>query len=444
MTASNKIVIPYEPRPLQKELHNQLYNGGNRIRFVVLAIHRRFGKTVFAINELIAGALTCPHPNPKFFYIAPTYKQAKSVAWEYVKEFTRRIPKMQYYETELRAVFPTGAMIWLHGAENYDALRGNYADGVILDEFGNMAPAIYKEVLRPALSDRLGWCIFLGTPNGKNHFYSQYQEGLTNKGWLSKTFRADETGLIPDEELAEARRTMGEEEYRQEFLCDWSAAVRGSFYSLEMTRVKADGRVLTIPHAPAIPVDVAIDLGMDDATAIWFVQCVHKEVRLINYREWRNCSLLEIIKDLSRMPYRFGRCFLPHDAAIRELTTGNTRTQVFEDSNLFEDVQITPRLSVADGINAARVLLNYCFFDRNNTVKGVDCLENYRKKFDNKTGEFSESPVHDTYSHGADAFRYLAINYDPLLGDVAKRANAAKLRANANYARAPRVLRAAR
>lgn len=441
---AQQIEIPYTPRPLQKEMHEALYNKGERVRFAVLAIHRRFGKTVFALNELIAGALTCPLPKAKFFYIAPTYKQAKSIAWEALKDFTRAIPQMKYYETELRAVFPNGAMIWLHGAENYDALRGNYCDGVVLDEWGNMSPLIYKEVLRPALSDRKGWCIFLGTPNGKNHFHDQYQEGLVTKGWMARTYRADETGLIDPDELAQARATMGEEEYRQEFLCDWTAAVRGSFYALEMERVRSDGRVLSIPHATALPVDLAFDLGMDDATAVWFVQCVRNEVRLIDYAEWRNTSLIEIIKELSRLPYRYGHCYLPHDADIRELSSGNTRRQLFEESHLFEFVEVTPVQKVVDGINAARVLLPHCFFEKVKTCKGLDCLENYRKKYDARTGEFMDTPVHDKFSHGADAFRYLAINYDPMLGDVSERTNLGRLHSRGASMAKPRVVRRGR
>jgi len=440
-----KIIIPYEPRPLQQEIHNTLYNNGDRIRFAVLAIHRRFGKSVLAINEAIAGALTCPLPNPKFFYIAPTYKQAKSIAWEYLKEFTRRIPGMKYYETELRAVFPhNNAMVWLHGATEFDALRGNYCDGCILDEYGNMSPLIYKEVLRPALADRKGWCIFLGTPNGKNHFYDIYQDGLTREGWLAKTFRADITKVVDEDELEMARQTMGEEEYRQEFLCDWSAAVRGSFYGLEMERVKSEGRVLNIPPAPALPVDLGIDLGMDDATAIWFTQCVRNEIRLIDYEEWRNTSLVEILSDLSRKPYRYGSCFLPHDADVRELSTGTTRRELFEASNLFDSVEITPVQKIGDGINAVRMLLPQCYFDATRTNKGVDCLDNYRKKYDHKIGEFMDSPVHDKYSHGADAFRYLAINYHPQLGDVTQRANTHRVTRQNNFMRRPMVVRTGR
>lgn len=417
-----EITIPYTPRTLQLEIHAALHNDGNRVRFACLAIHRRFGKSVFAINELIAGALTCPLKNPRFFYIAPTFKQAKSIAWEYLKDFTRDIPGMKFMETELRAHFPNGARIQLSGAENFETIRGNYVDGCVLDEWGNMNPQIWKEVLRPAMSDRKGWVIFLGTPNGKNHFYDTYLEAMDDDRWLARTYSVEETKLIDEDELAMARKTMGEEEYRQEFLCDWAAAVRGSFYGAEISRAREDGRILNIPYSAALPVDVSFDLGMDDATSVWFVQCVGPEIRLIDYREWTNTSLLEILTDLSRLPYRYGECFLPHDAKVRELSTGKTRVELFETSVLFDTVTVTPMLRIADGINAARMILTQCYFEANKCSHGIDCLENYRKKHDPRTNTYLETPVHDKYSHGADSFRYLAINYNDLMGDVKERA----------------------
>lgn len=423
----------YHPRDLQMEIHQALYKDGHRIRFAVLAIHRRFGKSVFAINECIVGAMRCKLHNPRFFYVAPTMKQARSIAWDYLKEFTRGIPNMKYYETDLRAEFPNGARVQLSGAENFEALRGNYVDGVVLDEYGNMSDQIWREVLRPAISDRKGWVVFLGTPNGKNHFYDRYTEAKGSPDWLCRTYGVNETKLIDADELESARETMGEEEYRQEFLCDWSAAVRGSFYGAEISRVRQEGRVLSIPLARQLPVDVCFDLGMDDCTSVWFIQCVSNEVRLVNFREWRNTSLLDIIDDMRRYPldqYRYGHCYLPHDAEVRSLNDGKTRTSTIEESRLFEDVTVTRRIPVADGINAVRQLLPKCYFDQANCLHGLDCLDNYRKQFDPKTGIFKETPVHDKFSNGADSFRYLAINYHPSLGDTMDRANTYKCHVN--------------
>lgn len=429
MSAERSIVnIPYAPRPLQAEIHRSIarVRSPDRVNISVLAIHRRFGKSVCAVAECINTVLSCPHKKPQVFYIAPTYKQAKSIAWEYVKEFTRPIPGMQHKESELTAIFPNGGKIVLVGAENYDSIRGNYIDLCVMDEFGLMSPQAYREVIRPCLSDRLGSALILGTPAGKNHFYDIYQEALKNQeantGWIARTYRADETHILPQAELDAARATMGEEAYRQEYLCDWAAAVRGSYYALEMERTRKEGKITNVPHAKILPVDVAFDLGMDDATAIWFVQCVGQEIRLIDYQEFSNTSLQDILIQLSREPYVYGTAILPHDAQVRELSTGRTRVQTFEECALFQSVEVTPRIKIGDGINAVRQLFPQLYFDQSRTLKGVDCLENYRKQYDPKTGEFKENPVHDKFSHGADAMRYLAVHYHPTMGDYRHRA----------------------
>lgn len=367
-------------------------------------------------------ALNCPHKRPQVFYICPTFKQAKFIAWEYVKEFTNPIPGMKYLETELTAIFPNQAKFVLLGSDNYNSIRGNYIDLAIMDEFGQINPQAWREVVRPALADRHGSCLILGTPNGKNHFFDIYEQAKRLDGWLAHTYRADRTGIIDPSELEASRIEMGDEEFRQEFLCDWQAAVRGSYYALEMERLRALGHITNVPHARILPVDLAFDLGMDDATAIWFVQCVGQEIRMIDYKEFRNTSLQDIALALSREPYVYGTAILPHDAQVRELSTGKTRVETMEESALFQSVEVVPRLKIVDGINAVRQILPQCFFDETRCFTGIDALENYRKQFDQKTGEYKENPVHDKYSHGADAFRSLGVHYHPTMGEARNRA----------------------
>ncbi len=452
MSQTVNVKVKYSPRPLQQEMHRALRPVGEPLtRFACLAIHRRFGKTVWAVAELVNECLTNPLDNVRCAYICPTLRQARSVAWDYIKDMTRDIPNMKFYETDLRAEFPNGARIQLSGSENFEVLRGNYFDLAVLDEFGNMNPLVWKEVLRPALSDRMqnglptGRAIFLGTPNGKNHFYNIYKEAEAEEKWLARTYSALETGIIPQSELDDARRTMGEESFRQEYCCDWTAQVRGAFYSYEMSDVRQSGRILTIPLARQLPVDISFDLGLDDATSVWFSQSVHNEVRLINFREWTNTPLLDVLDALRRPPfdqYRYGKCWLPHDAEVRSLNDGKTRTETIENSFMFEDVIVTPRLPVEDGINAARQLFPQCYFDINNCQGGIDCLDNYRKVFDAKTGIFKNTPVHDVFSNGADSFRILAINHSKELGDAHDRAFNTRTGRSSRFI--PRVVRSKR
>ena len=142
-----QIVIPYAPRPLQMKLHDEM----QQKRWGVVVCHRRFGKTVWAINHILRDAIMCPKPNPRFAYMAPTYRQAKNVAWDYLKQFAGAIPGVKFHETELRCDLPTGARISLLGAENPDSLRGIYLDCCVMDEVAQMPENVFPEVIRPAL-----------------------------------------------------------------------------------------------------------------------------------------------------------------------------------------------------------------------------------------------------------------------------------------------------
>src|SRR3989304_4749260 len=165
-----KISTGYEPRKFQEILHKNLK------RFNVLVCHRRFGKTVFSVNHCIDRGLRNTKRNPQYAYIAPTYGQAKRIAWDMFKEYTKNLPGVSTNEQDLRLEIERPHLqdkvrFLLLGAENPGSLKGIYLDGVILDEFAECAPAIWGEVVRPALSDRRGWAIFIGTPKGQNHFF---------------------------------------------------------------------------------------------------------------------------------------------------------------------------------------------------------------------------------------------------------------------------------
>ena len=217
---SNVITLPYSPRKTQQEIHELI----DSHRFSVIVAHRRLGKTVCTINEIIKAALCDGSGDGRYGYVAPYRSQAKSIAWDYVKYFTAPVPGRVVNEGELSVDFPNGARIRLFGADNPDAMRGLYFDGVILDEVADMKPEVWGAIIRPALSDRNGWACFIGTPKGMNMFYELYTLGLSNPQWGSAIYRADETGIIPPQELEDAAAVMSKAQYRQEFLCDFSAS----------------------------------------------------------------------------------------------------------------------------------------------------------------------------------------------------------------------------
>ena len=396
-----EIEIPYAPRELQAEIHASLK------RWNVLVCHRRFGKTVLCINEVIKRAMQCTLLRPRYFYLAPFYRQVKQVAWDYLKEFTKPIPGRSVNEAELRVDLVGGRRIQLLGADSPDAIRGIYADGVVLDEFGQMRPGLWGEVIRPALADRKGWAIFIGTPKGRNAFYTRYKKALKDPKWYAALYKASETGILPPEEIADLKDELDEDEYAQEFECSFLAALRGAYYGKQMAEAERDGRIGRVAWEPDLEVLTAWDLGIGDSTAIWFVQLAGKEVRLIDYYETSGVGLEHYVKVLREKPYVYGDHLLPHDAGVQSLSTGRTRVETLASLGLA--VQVLGRDRLEDGINAARNLLPRCWFDAKKCDRGLEALRNYRKEWDESLGVFKLRPVHDWASHGADAFRYLAV-----------------------------------
>ena len=196
-----QVTIPYSPRPLQKVLHQGL----STHRFSVAICHRRFGKTVAAVNQLIKGAMTCPRPRPRFAYIAPTFRQGKAIAFDFMQHYSRAIPGVSVNQSELRIDYPNGGQVRIYGADNPDSLRGIYLDGLVADEYGLMQPTLYGEVLRPALSDREGWALFIGTPNGHNQFYDIAQMAKSDPTWFYAVYKASDTNILSKEERSPTR-----------------------------------------------------------------------------------------------------------------------------------------------------------------------------------------------------------------------------------------------
>lgn len=396
-----RVIIPYSPRSVFLPFHNR------KERWAVIVAHRRAGKTVACVNELIKGALTCDRPNPRFAYIAPLYKQAKDVAWQYLKDFALVVPGAVANESELRVDFPTGGRVRLYGADNPDSLRGIYLDGVVLDEAADMSPRLFDEVIRPALSDRKGWAIWIGTPKGQNEFYDRWQMARANDDYLSIMLKASETGIVDRDELKDAARSMTPEQYAQEYECSFQAAVVGAYYGREMDAADSDGRIVSRLYDPGIEVHTAWDLGMSDHTVIWFYQRVSMDIRLVDYYAAAGFGLDHYAKVLQDRGYKYGEHIFPHDAQVRELGTGKSRVETLQGLGIRP--RIAPKLSVEDGINAVRRILPKCWFDRDKTAEGIKALRQYRREWDDKRKVFYERPLHDWASHPADAFRMLAV-----------------------------------
>jgi phage terminase large subunit len=390
----------YRPREPQRAIHKAVAAN----RFTVVVAHRRMGKTVAAINQLIHSALKCDKPNPRYAYIAPTYSQAKRIAFDYLSEFTRPLDS-KINVSELRVDF-FGRRIQLYGSDNPDSLRGQYFDGVVIDEIADQDPKIWNEIIRPALADRKGFAVFLGTPKGRNHFADFRDRAASSEDWTLLEFKASETGILDLAELESAKKEMGDDKYAQEFECSFSAPVTGSYYGELINDLESRSRICPIGYESLATTFCGWDLGMSDSTSIWVAQIASKEVRIIDYVENHGVGLDWYVEWLRDKGYEHATQILPHDVQVRELGTGKSRKEMLEEAGL--EITVAPRLSVADGIQAVRQLLPRCWFNTD-AKQGIDALRNYRREYDEKRAVFYDRPLHDWSSHAADAFRYLAI-----------------------------------
>lgn len=283
---ARKIVIPYTPRPEQHTIHDGL----EQHRFSVLVCHRRMGKTVCAINHLIKQAVLNTKERPRFAYIAPFYSQAKQIAWDYLKHYTAPIPGVKRNESELWVELSNQARIKLFGADNPDTMRGLYLDGCVIDEVADCKPEIWGEIIRPALSDREGFCVFIGTPKGINIFYELYQNAIRLDSWYADIYPVTRTNIIAPSELEQAKETMSDAQYRQEFLCDFTASSENAFIPLDVVQraVRADNPPETWNFAPVVlGVDVA-RFG-DDSSVIYVRQGLHS----IDIQKYHGIDLMQ-------------------------------------------------------------------------------------------------------------------------------------------------------
>lgn len=394
------ITIPYRPREAFAELHR------SKKRWTVIVAHRRAGKTVATINHLIREALITDRQDFRGAYISPFYRQSKSVAWDYVKRYTAVVPGVVVNESELRVDFPNGARIQLFGADNADALRGLYFDFLIADEYGDWKPSVWNYVIRPALADRQGKAIVIGTPKGRNQFFETYQRAQKDPDSLALLIRAETSGILPDDELDALRRELSEDAWRQEMECDFDAALPGAIWGKELYQAEQEGRIRTDLYDPALKTYAVLDLGFSDDTAIWWFQA-GKELRLIDCYAASGMPIAHYQEVLKAKPYKYGEwLYLPHDARAKSLQTGRSIEQQF--TALGWKPRIVPELGLIDGVQAARLTLADCVFDEK-TREGIETIKQYQREYDEDKRCFRDKPRHDWTSHYADAFRYACL-----------------------------------
>lgn len=398
----------YEPRRPFEDFHFR------QQRWAILVCHRRAGKTVACVAELVMAAELARINglrDARFAYIGPHLNQVKDVAWMYVKRLTAHYGA-EYNEAELRVDFPWGARIRLYGADNPDRLRGLYLDGVIMDEFADMRDSVFGEIVRPMLADRKGWAVFIGTPKGHNEFYRLWKTTSGQPDWYRLMLRASESGMLSPQELADAERGMSEDQYAQEFECSFEAAIAGSILGREIEKAEKDGRVGDhIVYDPdGACVHISSDIGFRDTAAWWFWQPAVGGFRIIDFDAASGLDAddwCERIKArVSGLGATLGTIYLPHDARAKTFQSKHSAVERFLGQFGAEHCSIVPQSRIADRVNAARRVITRCSFSLPACEWGLDALRSWQFEWNEETRSFGKDPKHDFASHPGDAFSY--------------------------------------
>ena len=396
--------LTYVPRSAFLPFHNR------KQRWAVLNTHRRAGKTVSVVNDIIIGALECQEHRPQFAYIGPTYTQAKRIAWQFLKDYAEEHLARPPQEAELKVTLKNDATILVLGADNADAIRGMYLDGAIMDEYAMYRPSVFSTIVRPALSDRHGWGVFASTPKGKNLFYEKYRDAkkFPNEYALIE-LKASTSGIIHPEELAELRRDMDAEEFAQEYECSFDAAMKGAIYADQINLMFHEQRV-ACEIDPNLPVHCAFDLGFTDATVIvWFQVDRQGRVRVVGCEAYSGQEIFFYIDRIHQFGQQFevGDVWLPHDARAKNLQTGKSVVEQFLHNGIYP--KIVPNHKIRDRIAATRKEFSRIWINESTTGDLLEALKAYYREWDDNTMMFSDRPVHDWASHYADAFGYMCM-----------------------------------
>ncbi len=398
------IEIDYAPRTAFLPLHDRSE------RWACVVAHRRAGKTVACVNELIKSALSDKRTGQLFAYVAPFYTQAKGVAWDYLKHFSRPVPNIRINEAELRIDYPNGNRIQLFGADNADRMRGLAFSGLIADEFGDWKPSVWGYVIRPALADRKGWAIIIGTPKGRNQFHDTFRAAEDRPDWFAMILRASETGILPADEIEALRSELTEDAFQQEMECDFEAALPGAILGKLISQAQAEGRINDDVEFDRFgaPLEISSDIGFYDTAAWWFWQPKVGGFSIVDYDEDNGLDADDwIVRLQERIGARqLGRVWLPHDARAKTFQSRHTTAERFLTAFGKDKVGVVPMASKIDRINAARKILPRTEFAKTVCADGLGGLRAWQYQFNEDTRTFLKEPRHDWASHPGDGFSY--------------------------------------
>lgn len=424
------VTIPangWKPRDYQRPAWDYLERGGKHAELIW---SRRLGKDELALARACVAAF---ERIGNYWHMLPEAAQARKAIWQAVNPHTgiRRIdeafPKelrRRTQEHEMLIEFVNGSTWQVVGSDNFNSLVGSTPAGVVYSEWAIANPAA-KAYLRPIFAENNGWQIFITTPRGKNHAYTTFKAAQKDPAAFTQIIKASDTGIFTPERLAKERQAyiddfgldVGEALFEQEFMCSFDAAILGAYYGREIQAAEAQGRVTPIEVDPDYPVDVVLDIGWSDDTAIWFFQVIRGEVKFIDYYAANTQPIRHYTDKLDELNYKYRRdeagkalIWMPHDGWAKTFAA-NGRSSVEQFMEHGYKSRLVPNLSLQDGIQAVRKMLPNAIFDSVRCEQGIECLRLYRREYDSETKVFKDKPLHDWTSHGADSMRYAAIIY---------------------------------
>jgi len=403
-----KYKVPYTPQKHQEDWHNC------STRFLVAVCGRQIGKSTAAVNELIRQAIK---PDQRVWYVTNDYKQAKRNVWDLLLHYTPKELIHEVNKSDLMVKLKTGSKIELIGVENAESLRGAVVHFMVNDEYADFPRHIWPTVLRPMLSTTEGKVWFIGTPKGLgNDLYDKYyleserftkfkmpaceiQDGIVVNP-LSKYTKLDELQAAYEED-----KTSNKEYFSQEYLAEFTRRT-GSVYS----EWKMDN-FIEVPYDPYAPLHISWDFGVNDPTAVIWIQPVRGEFRVIDYYEASNANIEHFIQVIRGKPYKEASLHTGDDAGnARTLTTGTSPIQELAKHGIH--VRTTSGLKIVDQIRTTHKYIPSLFVD-NKLKRFRDCLLNYHypETKEGMINQSNEKPVHDEFSHAMRALEYYFCNY---------------------------------
>lgn len=429
----------FKPRFYQIPIIKALDSGYRRI---VAILPRRAGKDVTALNIMIREMWETPGV---YYYLLPSYSQAKKICWEGQTSDGQKF--LDFFPAELvtrsNSQDLTITMLNKHGGESlfqlagtdfFDRLVGTNPRGIVFSEYALQDPRAYQ-YLNPILVANQGWAIFISTPRGRNHFYELAQIAKSSKDWFFYHLTVEETKHITLDAIEKERAEgiLSEELIQQEFFTSFSRGIEGHYYGVYLQKARDQKRIGNVPWEESLPVSTVWDLGYTDSTAIIFFQTTGQGgiVRIIDCYSNNKKGLEHYVQYIQSKPYNYHKHIAPHDIKVKEWGTSMTRLE--KASSLGLNFLVAKKLSVCDGIEAARTLFPKVWIDEIKCDPLLKALEAYRQIFDHKNKVYLPKPHHDWSSDFADAFRYLAISINMAHKDYASRERLERLYQEARY-----------